>query len=185
MIEFLDVYSYWVALGALFFQCATAYLLVEYFFLKEKYLSPYVVDFGLWAVFLVGLAAASLSLTYSEYFGFVPCGLCWVERGFLYSLIVISGVALWKNWTGSRDAAIADYGIALSLVGAVISFYHHIGQMTGGTLVVCPTAGTGADCARRLVFEFDYITLPLMAFTTFVFFIAVFLMYRGEHRKKT
>ncbi len=181
MIGLAD-YSYWAALGAFFLQLATAYLLVEHFFLKEKYLSPYIARFGLWAVFIIGIVSAGLSLIYSEYFGFIPCGLCWVERGFLYSLVVLSGIALGKSYTGKHDGAIADYGIGLSLFGAVISFYHHYGQISGGALVVCPTAGVGSDCARRLVFEFDYITLPLMACTTFLFFIVIFLIYRKSQR---
>ncbi len=173
-------YNYWVALGALFLQCMTAYLLVEHFFLKKKVLSPYIARYGLLMVFIVGMVSAVLSLIYSESFGFVPCGLCWVERGLLYSLIIICGIALWKKYTGVRDTSVADYGIGLSLIAGTIAFYHHYGQMSGGTFVVCPTAGVGADCARRLVFEFDYITLPLMAFTAFAFFIAVFLIYREE-----
>jgi disulfide bond formation protein DsbB len=180
MIQIAD-YDYWVALGALFLQCVTAYLFVEHFFLKGKYLSPYVRRFGFAMLCIVGVISAALSLTYSEVYGFVPCGLCWIERGLLYSISLISGMALWKKYMRTLDTSIADYGIGLSLIGAVISFYHHYGQMSGGRFVVCPTAGIGADCARRLVFEFGYITLPLMAFTAFAFFVAVFLIYRRKN----
>jgi disulfide bond formation protein DsbB len=181
MIELAE-YSYWVALGALFLQCVTVYLFVEYFFLEEKYLTPYIVRFGLALVCVVGAVSAILSLGYSEVFGFVPCGLCWIERGLLYSLSILSGMALWKKYTGVVDTAIADYGIGLSIIAGAVSFYHHYGQIAGGAFVVCPSAGAGADCARRLVFEFGYMTLPLMAFTTFAFFIAIFLIYRRAYR---
>lgn len=177
----VETYSYWVALGALFLQCVTIYLFIEYFFLKEKYLSLYITRFGLAIVCIVGIISAALSLTYSEFFGFIPCGLCWIERGFLYTLTILSGMALWKKYTGVRDTAIADYGIGLSIIAGATAFYHHYGQMSGGAFLVCPTAGVGADCARRLVFEFGYITFPLMAFTAFAFFIAVFLIYRRVH----
>ena len=134
-------------------------------------------------VFTVGVVSAMLSLIYSEIYGFIPCGLCWVERGILYSLIVFSGTALWKSLGNSRLVAraveIADYGIVLSVIAGAISLYHHYGQMTGGGLI-CLTAGVGSDCARRLVFEFGYITLPLMSFTAFAFFTVVFWVYRRE-----
>jgi disulfide bond formation protein DsbB len=183
MIESLSTYSSWVALGAIFLQLVTAYLIVEHFYLKEKYLAPYVPDFGLAAVFVVSVTSAIFSLVYSEHFGFIPCGLCWVERGFLYSLVVLTGVALFKQYHGARDRAVADYGIALALIGALISLYHHYGQMAGGPLSVCPTAGVGSNCARRLVFEFGYMTLPLMAATTFAFCIVVFLIYRAARHQ--
>lgn len=173
----LEAYGYWVALGAVFLQLVTAYLFTEHFFLTEKPVSPYLRHFGLWLIAVVGAASALLSLIYSEVYGFIPCGLCWVERGFLYSLTILSATALWRYHKGARDTAIVDYGIVLAVIGAVISLYHHIGQMTGGGLI-CPISGIGADCARRLVFEFGYITLPLMSFSAFVFFIAVFLHYR-------
>ncbi|MBI4086727.1 disulfide bond formation protein B [Candidatus Kaiserbacteria bacterium] len=173
----LEAYSYWVALGAVFLQVATAYLLIEYFFLTERYSSPYLRRFGLWLVAATGAVSAILSLVYSEVYGFIPCGLCWVERGLLYSLTILSVTALWRYHKGARDTAIADYGLVLAVIGALVSFYHHYGQMTGGGLI-CPSSGLGADCARRLVFEFGYITLPLMSFSAFVFFIAVFLHYR-------
>lgn len=180
MIELAN-YNYWLALGALFLQCLTAYLFVEHFFLKEKYLSLYVARFALGIVCAVGVATSALSLAYSEFFGFVPCGLCWIQRGFLYSVTIISGIALWKTYTGARDTSIADYGIGLSLVAGAVALYHHYIQMGGSALVGCPTAGIGANCTRRLVFEFGYITFPLMAFTVFAFFIAIFLVYRRRY----
>lgn len=170
-------YSYWLALGTIFLQIVIAYLFVEFFFLKEKYLSLYIAHYAPEIVCLTSIAAAAFSLAYSEVYGFIPCGLCWIQRGFLYTTAVLFGIATWKKYHGARDRSIADYGIVLSVVAGVVSLYHHYGQMSGYGLV-CPTAGIGADCARRLVFEFGYITLPLMSFTTFTFFIVVFLIYR-------
>ena len=179
----LETYSYWVALGSIFLQLVTAYLLFEYFFLTEKYLSPYVGRFALWIVCIVGTLSAALSLTYSEIYGFIPCGLCWIERGLLYSVTIITGIALWKSmrrkYTGAGDTSITDYGIGLSVVAVIVAFYHHYIQMGGREFVLCPTSG--GDCARRLVFEFGYVTFPLMSLTVFAFFIACFLIYRRAH----
>ncbi len=174
----LDAYNYWVALGAVLLLCGALYLLVEHFFLAEKSVAPFLRRWGWHAAFAVALAAAVGSLMYSETFGFVPCGLCWVQRGFVYSLIVLTALALWKQGCGTLHPSAADYGLGLSLTGAAIALYGHLVQMGKAALVVCPEAGVGADCARRLVFEFGFVTLPLMSFAVFALVSAVFLVWR-------
>lgn len=179
----LDAFNYWVALGSVFLQLGTVYLFIEYFFLKEKYLSPYVGRFALEIVFLAAIASETLTLVYSEVFGFVPCALCWIQRGLLFSLMIICAVAWWKRLgkknTAVRDTSIADYGIGLSVVAGVIALYQHYVQMGGSEFVTCPTSG--GDCAQRLVFEFGYVTIPLMSLAVFAFFIVVFLIYRRKY----
>lgn len=178
----LETLNYWLAMGAIALQLVTLYILVEHFFLKEKYVTPYLHRFGLHIVFLVSASASLLTLVYSEVFGFVPCGLCWFERVFLYPVAIISLVALYKVRHGVRDTAIADYGIALSGIGAIIATYHHYLQMGGSALIACPTAGEGVDCAKRVIFEFGYVTFPLMAAVIFAFIIMVLLVYRSSSR---
>lgn len=175
MIELVSTANYWLALCAIGLQLATGYLLVEHFFLRERYLAPYVARFALWILAGVGFASVLLTLVYSEVFGFVPCGLCWLQRVFLYPLPIIALVALWHR---ARSVVVVDIGIVLSALGAIVAFYQHYLQMGGSALVSCPTAGAGADCARRILFEFGYVTFPLMAASLFVFFIAVLLVYR-------
>lgn len=167
--------NYYLALGGLLLAFAAAYLLVEHFFLIEKPLAPYVRRYGLWLVLLVGGASVALTLLYSEVFGFVPCGLCWLQRVALYPLPLLAAVALWR---GARERIVADFGIALASLGGVIALYQHYLQMGGTELVTCPTAGVGADCAKRILFEFGFVTFPLLSAVTFLFFIAVFLVWR-------
>ena len=190
LILYLETYSYFLALGTVFLQVVIAYLVFEYFFLREKYLSPYIERFALEIICVVGLASVVFSFVYSEVFGLIPCALCWIQRGLLYAIVIISGTALWKKYWGvhrdvrgdvykdMHERAVTDYGIVLSSIAGVIALYGHYLQMGGSALVTCPTAGAGAECAQRLVFEFGYITIPLMSLTTFVFFIVVFCMYR-------
>jgi len=179
MITLISSLNYWLALSTIGLQLVTVYLLAEHFFLREKYLSPYIVRFAWWIVALVSLASVALTLVYSEVFGFIPCGLCWLQRVFLYPLPVIALVALWHR---TRGAVVADIGIVLSVFGALVALYQHYLQMGGSALVTCPTAGVGADCARRILFEFGYVTFPLMAASLFAFFIVVLLVYRKASR---
>lgn len=178
----LETLNYWLAVGTIVLQIVTVYIFVEHFFLKEKYLTPYVRRFALQIVFIVSAIATLLTLVYSEVFGFIPCGLCWMERVFLYPVAVISLLALYKAHRGVRDAAVADYGIALSGIGALIATYHHYLQMGGSALIACPTAGEGVDCAKRVIFEFGYVTFPLMAAAVCAFIVIVLLVYRTSSR---
>ena len=43
------------------------------------------------------LIAVLGSLYYSEIVGYIPCELCWIQRIFMYPLVIIFGVALIKR----------------------------------------------------------------------------------------
>ncbi len=109
-----------------------------------------------------------MALIYSEVFGFVPCGFCWLERIFLFPQVFILLAALYF-----KDKLVARYGIVLSLIGLVIALYHHYLQLGGNAFVKCPAAGT-VDCAKRIMFEFDFMTFPLLAASGFVLLSALY-----------
>ncbi len=118
-------------------------------------------DWALLKACVLALVASALTLYYSDVLGIIPCGLCWLERVFLYPQVILLGIAAWR-----KDSSIALYSMALSALGAVVALYHHFIQMGGSEFVPCPASGTG-DCAKRIIFEFGYITFPLMAFSLF------------------
>src|SRR3989344_5794015 len=101
------------------------------FLLKNKYpdlrgISMLIERWGLWIAFAASSGAVVLALFYSEVLGFVPCGLCWLMRIFMFSQVPLFAVALWK-----RDSGIADYSITLSIFGFVLGLYQHYLQMGG------------------------------------------------------
>ena len=75
----------------------------------------------------------------------------------------------------TRD--VACYSIALSILAGSAALYPHYLQMGGTSVLPCPASGAG-DCAQRIIFEFGYITLPLMAATLFAFLIVLMLFVR-------
>ena len=139
----------------------------------------YMLRLGLWAAFGFALAGTIITLYYSEYLGATPCGLCWLQRIFLYPQVVLFAIAAWR-----KDTSVAVYSIALSMIGAVIALYQHYLQM-GGTLDVipCPATGTAADCTARTFFEFGYITYPFMAFSLFVYLILLMYFMHSSARR--
>jgi disulfide bond formation protein DsbB len=147
--------------------------------LKEKgrpyleMLAPYALFFA----FLLSLAGSVITLIYSEVFGITACGLCWLQRCFLYPMPVLLGIALWK-----KDNSIWKYILGLSIPGALIALYQHYLQVGGTGFLPCPAAPEAADCAQRIMFELGYITYPLMAFTAFVL-IGLLMLVLGVVRR--
>lgn len=152
-----------LAAGTLALNLASLLILGALLLRKREALAQ-LARYALPAAFALSLAASILTLVYSEAFSLAPCGLCWLERAFLYPIPVITGIALW-----ARDTGVGKYVIGLTLPGAVIALYHHYLQMGGSALIECPAAPGAADCAQRFIFEFGYITFPWMAFSAFVF----------------
>jgi disulfide bond formation protein DsbB len=159
--------NFFLSLGTILLQVVSIAFLADIFFFKNKYLAPLIHGWVREIALALVLFGVVLTLVYSELFGFVPCGLCWFERIFLYPQAILLGVALWRG----EERFTALYGFILSSIGAIISLYHHYIQMGGSEFVKCPAAG--ADCTKRIIFEFGYITFPLMAFSLFVF-LAIF-----------
>ena len=156
----LDSLNLLVGIGTVLLQVSAVLLLVV-FFTKEKALEQLVVRFSFLLSFLALASGLVASLVYSEYFGILPCGLCWLSRIFMYSQVVLFGTALWRS-----ERTIAWYALVLSVLGFIVSVYHHYLQMGGTSTIPCPATGAG-DCAKRFLFEFGYITMPLTGASLF------------------
>jgi len=174
----VETINFLLALGTLALQIAGVAFLALFFLRKSipdlEDVASLVGKWGLWLGLLLSLGGSALTLVYSEIFGLAPCGLCWLQRVFLYPLVFLFALAIWK-----KDNRIADYVIALSSLGAFVALYQHYLQMGGGSLLPCPATATEAiDCGVRFVFEFGYITFPLMSATLFAFIIVLMLFVR-------
>lgn len=179
----VETFNFLFSLGAIFLQATTAAMLAVYILRARYAWCASVVAFVSRYAMLVGMyfaaAVVASSLFYSEVLGVLPCGLCWLQRVFLYPQMVLFGVAVWK-----RERVIADYSIVLSAFGAVVALYHHYLQMGGGGLLPCPAVQLAADCFTQTFLEFGYVTLPLIGFTSCVFLIVLMLYTkRGDSEK--
>lgn len=172
----VETINFWLALGTLAMQVAGVALLALYFLEVRtsdlKGPAALITTYGLWLGFVLAFGASAMTLFYSDVLGIAACVLCWWQRVFLYPQIILLGIAAFKN-----DPRIALYSIALSVPGALIAFYQHLLQMGVTTAAPCD-AIPGTDCAARFLFEFGYITFPLMSFTLFAFLIILMLFVR-------
>lgn len=172
----LETTNYLLALGTVLMQVVTVGLLALYIFRKREEFAAvvaFVQRWGLWLAFFATLAGSALTLFYSEVLGIPPCPLCWIQRAFLYPQVVLFGIALWK-----KDARIALISIVLSTLGFAVALYHHALQMFPDAL---PCLAQGAVCAQRHIFEFGYITFPMMAVSLFAFLVVLMLLVRRSN----
>jgi disulfide bond formation protein DsbB len=173
----IEFYNQWLGIGTLVLEIFTAAFLVLYFMRARvpdlEAAARLLSGWGLWIGFVLTISATAATLFYSEILGLAPCGWCWFQRIFLYPQAVIFAIALYKN-----ERAAADYSIGLSIVGGAIALYQHYLQMGGSALIGCPSNPGPADCAQRFMFELNYITFPLAAFSLFSFLIVLMLFVR-------
>ena len=180
MLPIVAHLNFVLALGTILLQLKAVLLLVTivrvWVTKRTNAISALASRYAMLSTFVAALVASILTLIYSDVFGFLPCGLCWFERIALYPQVIIAGMALYV-----RDKVFAPmYLSGLSVIGAVIALYHHYLQMGGSELVACPA--TGVSCAQRILFEFNYITYPLMAFSLFAV-IALMFVLKAVHTR--
>lgn len=178
----VETINYLLALATLAAQIVGAGFLALYF-LRMRFpdladVARFLETRGLWTALVFAAGGSALTLFYSEILGFAPCGLCWLQRVFLYPQILLFALAIYK-----RDRAAADYSIALSIVGGATALYQHYLQMGGVDVLPCPaTLSQATDCASRFLFELGYITFPLMSATLFALLIILMLFVRQSGR---
>ena len=111
------------------------------------------------ALLPLALSVASVStagsLYYSEIAGYVPCEMCWYQRIFMYSLVVVLAVAVAR-----RDRFGGVYALALAVAGLAFSVYHYQLQMFGSQGSTCDV---DAPCTYRWVDSLGFVSIPFMA----------------------
>lgn len=133
---------------------------------------------GLLLAFLAALAGLIGSLIYSDVIGFPPCILCWYQRIFLYPQVILLGMAYFK-----KDKNIFDYSIALSVIGGLVALYNQYLQFGGSLFLPCGVDSNAVSCSIRYVFEFGYITIPMMSLTVFALLIVLAFLGKKTEEK--
>lgn len=175
-MTWLPTLNFVLAVGGLGLLVIAVALYIDYFIFKGKYFADRVNEVSWLAIIATTVGSTALSLIYSEYFKFVPCSLCWLQRIAIYPQALMSLVAF-----KIKDIKFFSiYGIALSGFGLIVAVYQYIYQMIPpavreGGLVPCLIDGSNADCATKVINEFGFVTFPLLSAITFAFLIAIYL----------
>ena len=129
-------------------------------------------EYGLYFAWLVSIVATGGSLYFSEVMGFIPCALCWYQRVFMYPLVLILGIASFRN-----DQRIWAYVLPPSILGLSIAFFHYflIEQKLLGELE-SPLCQAGVPCDTKYIEWLGFITIPFMSLVAFTL-ITIFMIY--------
>lgn len=171
---YIQTINFLYALAGLVVLVAAFVLWYDYQYNEQRVYRRFVERFVWWLILGVTFGGVVTTLVYSEYFGFVPCSLCWLQRVALYAQAIIAVVAMM-----SRDSVFFPrYGIALSVFGFGVAVYQYIYQLipaeTRAAVMPCLADGT-ADCGSKIMEVFGFVTFPFLSAVMFIFLITLYL----------
>lgn len=167
-MEFGELYTKVVATSTL---AGNLFLLglIILFFIRRSIVERALALIGRRAMllgFLLAFLSTAGSLVYSEVMHFTPCVLCWIARLLMYPLVLVFGYGLFRE---GKHVYILSLVISLSGIG--VTTYHWIKNMLAtyvATNIPCPAIGTLPTCNTVEVFEYHYITIPMIALNAFL-----------------
>lgn len=118
-------------------------------------------------IFFLSFGSVIGSLFYSEILHMPPCSLCWYGRIAMYSIALISAVALYHNKKDARD-----YILPLSILGFIISAYHLAVQAKWIGSYLCSTEAT-TSCSDVQLMYYGFLTIPMMGIIVYTAIIAL------------
>ncbi|MCB9810955.1 MAG: disulfide bond formation protein B [Candidatus Nomurabacteria bacterium] len=182
-MSLLNTLNLLFASGGLVLAVVTIGLYVDYFYNQSKFFDRWLARFAWSIVMVTTIGSVAITLLYSEYFGFVPCSLCWLQRIAMYPQALLSVMAFRMK----ERVFFPLYSIALSVFGFVVAVYHYIYQMQpkeelANGVMPCLADGS-ADCATKVIDMFGFVTFPLLSAITFAFLIVVYLNMRRGGRE--
>jgi disulfide bond formation protein DsbB len=176
MPAYVDTFNQVLAFGAVILEIVSVLILVNLVFLRShtNIILLFFKKYGFYFGFATALASLALSLFYSEVIGFPACELCWTQRLFIYPQTLLYGFALFKDKKNlTRLIEI------LAVLGMLVSIYHVYIENGGSSSLACVTDNINAvSCSARYVYEFGYVTIPVMALTVQVFMLLLAINYR-------
>lgn len=110
--------------------------------------------------------ATTGSLFFSEILKWPPCILCWYQRIFMYPLVLIIGIGIWK-----KDRVMPLYALTLAGIGGLIALFHSLLQWKIIPDAVAPCA-QGVSCTTVHIKLLGFITIPSMSLGAFIIILA-------------
>lgn len=179
MSTYVEIINKILALGTIGLQAIIVAIVIALIFFRNKE-NPFLIfvkEYTFILGFITALGTFLLSIFYSNIVGFPPCELCWIQRIFLYPQLILFGIELYK-----RDHSIVDFSMVFAIIGSIVSAYHLYIENGGASNISCaaltPVNVTQVSCITRYVYEFGYVTMPLMALTSSLFIIVILVNYK-------
>jgi disulfide bond formation protein DsbB len=126
-----------------------------------------------WSVALIAMIG---SLYFSEIMDFEPCKLCWIQRICMYPLVLLLGIASYRN-----ERWIIPYALPLSIIGGCFSAYHYMEERIPWLAEVLPCR-IGIPCNVPYFEWWGFITIPFMALVAFVLITIILWIGRSKEQ---
>lgn len=117
---------------------------------------------GLLFIWIVSTIATLGSLYFSEIRHYEPCKLCWIQRIFMYPIVIMTTVAFIQ-----KNVRIAVTTAVFSVIGGCISLYHYGIQKLSFLAENAPSCGA-VSCTGQYINWLGFITIPFLALTAFI-----------------
>ena|SRR3990167_4994441 len=133
--------------------------------------------YGLFLAWLIALIAMIVTLYASEILQWPICTLCWYQRIALYPLVILLGIAAFRD-----DKKIVPYAIPFCVIGFIFAAYQYAEQMIPGfaPIEICRA---GISCADTPIKWLGFITLPFLTMVACVV-MSVLLIQATQKRER-
>lgn len=112
-----------------------------------------------WAI---ALFSTITSLVFSEILKYPPCSLCWYQRIFMYSLVIILPIGILL-----KDKSVWYYLTVFSFIGLMIASYHALiyHNVIKEVITVCTAE---LSCKTKQFELFGFLSIPVMSVGAFL-----------------
>lgn len=130
----------------------------------------------LFVAWVVALVATLGALFIGEVMGQAPCLLCWFQRVFMFPLVLLLGIALYRN-----DSGIWRYALPLAGIGLLTALYHLL-LYAGIIPQAIQPCGAGPSCSSADLNVIGFVPIPLLSLLAFAGISGLLLILaRKEH----
>jgi len=120
------------------------------------------VENGLLFIWIVSVVATLGSLYFSEIRHYEPCKMCWIQRIFMYPIVIMTTIAFIQ-----KNARIAATTAVFAIMGGSVSLYHYGIQKLSFLADTAPSCGL-VSCTGQYINWLGFITIPFLALTAFI-----------------
>ena len=121
-----------------------------------------MINKPLMLAWITSIIAMSGSLFFSEQMKFIPCTLCWYQRILMYPLVILLGIAFYRN-----DKGIYRYVLPISVIGIIMASYHYAVQKIP-SMSEFSACTSGVPCSGQYINWFGFVTIPFLSLIAFV-----------------
>jgi disulfide bond formation protein DsbB len=151
------MFDKFVALGTIAIQIFIIVMIIAW--IMKAPLAVWIAKNSTRILALIFISSTIGSFIYQYGFGYEPCLLCWYQRIAIIPIAILS-----LTGTLTKSSMLRRQIVILASIGFAIALFHnYIDIFPGSGLDVC--GASGVSCLMRYVYEFGYITIPMMSAT--------------------